>query len=530
MTSTEKKWVLGLSIALLTVTTLPILAGFWLQGNAWRFTGFFMGVEDGNSYIAKMMLGTAGEWLFRTPYTAFPQNGFMAFFPYILLGKLASYPGAHEQLVALFQIFRWAGGWVMVYGEYQFFAFFFDDQNTRKFCTILATVGGGAGWLALIGLQGIWGNRIPIEFYSPETFGFLSFFTLPHLAAGRGLLLLGLVRYWRSYTSAFTLKSSTISGVLWLILGLMQPLTALIGWGIIGIDLIIRIARSQWTHSWTWLKSWKELLINLVLLAVFSMPLILYSSVSFLTDPFLKEWSVQNIILSPPPIDYLMAYLFLIPLLGLGGWIVIRGKEEKFFPLLGWILFVPILAYLPVNLQRRLPEGSWAALSAVGTVGIGYLKPKWQPVVRAVLYSTILSTLVLFLGSFLTLSQVKPPVYRPAEEIQAFDFLRQRAKDFPVVLAGFETSNALPAWAPVRTIIGHGPESIHMTQVMPAVEGFYQADLKQDERTKFLREFNIRYVIWGPGERKLGDLNPEEITGLKLIFQNTTYQVFEVVD
>lgn len=530
MTSSEKKWILGFSLILLAVTTLPILAGFWLQGDGWRFTGFFLGVGDGNSYIAKMLLGTSGEWLFRTPYTAFPQSGFLAFFPYLLLGKLASIPGEHEQLVVLFQVFRWVGGWLMVYGEYQFFAYFFEIQSLRKFCTVLATVGGGAGWLALVGLQGLWGSRIPLEFYSPETFGFLSFFTLPHLAAARGLLLLGLVSYWRSYSEAPTREGKLLSGGIWLLLGLMQPLTALIGWGIIALDLGIRICRSLWVLSWAWLRSWKQILGYLVVPAVFSIPLVLYSSRSFLTDPFLKEWATQNIILSPPPGDYLLAYLYLIPLLGLGGWLVVRGKMEKFYPLLGWLLLIPVLAYFPVNIQRRLPEGSWAALIAICMVGLAHLQPKWQSVVRFGLYSTVLAALVLFLGSFLTITQTQVPVYRPVEEVQTFDFLRQKAEDFPVVLASFETSNALPAWAPVRTLIGHGPESIHLAQVQPRVEAFYRANLTQGETEEFLREFHVRYVIWGPSERDLGDLNPENVSRLRKIFQNTTYQVFEVVN
>ncbi len=529
MTSSEKKWVLGFSLVLLAVTTLPVLVGFWLQGDGWRFTGFFLGVGDGNSYIAKMLLGTSGEWLFRTPYTDFPQNGFLAFLPYLLLGKLASFPGEHEQLLVLFQVFRWLGGLLMVYGEYRFFAFFFDSPGLRKFCTVLATAGGGAGWLALVGLQGLWGSRIPLEFYSPETFGFLSFFTLPHLAAARGLLLLGLVSYWRSYNEAPTRNGRLISGAAWLLLGLMQPLTALIGWGIIGLDLAIRIARSLYAHSWAWFNSWKQVLGWLAAAAVFSIPLVAYSSLSFLTDPFLNEWAAQNIILSPPPGDYLLAYGFLLPLLGLGGWLVVRRKMEKFYPLLGWILLVPVLAYFPVNIQRRLPEGSWIALIAMGAVGLVHLKPKWQSVARIGLYSSVLAAIVLFLGSFLTLAQVKVPIYRPVEEVQAFDFLRQRAEDFPVVLASFDTSNALPAWAPVRTLIGHGPESIHLAQIQPRVEAFYRADLAQAETAEFLREFHVRYVIWGPGERDLGSLNPENVSGLRKIFQNTTYQVFEVV-
>jgi hypothetical protein len=214
MTISERKWVNLFSLGFLVLTTLPYLMGFGLQGEQWRFTGYFLGVGDGNSYIAKMLSGTEGAWLFRTPYTAFPQNGFLAFFPYLLLGKLVAAPGEHEQLVALFQIFRWGGGWLMVYGSYRFFSFFFDAVAPRRLCTLLAVLGGGMGWLALAGLQGIWGDRIPLEFYSPETFGFLSFFTLPHLSAARGLLLLGLVRYWEHRGKDQANRQAWISGVL----------------------------------------------------------------------------------------------------------------------------------------------------------------------------------------------------------------------------------------------------------------------------------------------------------------------------
>jgi hypothetical protein len=53
----ERRWVLGFAVVVLLITTLPYLLGFWLQGKEWVFTGFVFGVEDGNSYIAKMLSG-----------------------------------------------------------------------------------------------------------------------------------------------------------------------------------------------------------------------------------------------------------------------------------------------------------------------------------------------------------------------------------------------------------------------------------------------------------------------------------------
>ena len=69
MTRAERRWCLGLSVVLMLLTSIPYLVGFQEQRGAWAFTGFVFGVGDGNSYIAKMLQGAAGAWLFRTPYS-----------------------------------------------------------------------------------------------------------------------------------------------------------------------------------------------------------------------------------------------------------------------------------------------------------------------------------------------------------------------------------------------------------------------------------------------------------------------------
>ena len=51
----ELRHVLIPALVLLGLTSLPYLIGYFRQGTDWRFTGFFLGVEDGNSYIAKML-------------------------------------------------------------------------------------------------------------------------------------------------------------------------------------------------------------------------------------------------------------------------------------------------------------------------------------------------------------------------------------------------------------------------------------------------------------------------------------------
>ena len=161
--------------------------GFAIQGEEWRFTGFVFGVEDGNSYIAKMMNGANGDWLFRTPYTTAPQKGMLAFLPYLLFGKLTSQPGQHEQMIALFQVFRFIGILLACLAAYDFISIYVSNSHWRRFGVLIMTVGGGLGWLSILGLKGAGYNSLPIDLYSPETFGFLGLFGLPHLAVSRAL-------------------------------------------------------------------------------------------------------------------------------------------------------------------------------------------------------------------------------------------------------------------------------------------------------------------------------------------------------
>ena len=191
----ERNWILTASVILLFITTVPYIYAY-SQNDQYKFTGFLFGVEDGNSYIAKMLQGAEGEWLFRSPYTTVEQRGFLAFVPYMLIGKLTSESGQHDQLVFLFHAFRWLTGILLIFVTYLLCAQFITSITLRRMATLIAVAGGGSGWFALLD-PGHLIFGIPLEVYSPETFGFLSLFGLPHLLAARAFLLLGLApRLW----------------------------------------------------------------------------------------------------------------------------------------------------------------------------------------------------------------------------------------------------------------------------------------------------------------------------------------------
>lgn len=552
----ERCWTLGFAALVMAATCLPYLAGYARAGDDWMFSGFVFGVEDGNSYIAKMASGAAGAWLFRTPYTIAPQRGVLAFLPYLLLGKLAAPPAQHVQLVVLFHLFRLGAGVLAILATDDFLAFFLRDGRPRRWALALATLGGGLGWILVLAGQGSWLGSLPLEFYSPETFGFLGLYGLPHLALARATLLWGLLAYLRAARAArrapgqgLRWRAAVKIGLLWLLVALSQPLSAVVFGVVIGLYLLAagvwNAARTLWARkappggvrSWrgNWLRGWIGCLRLASASALIPAPFILYNFLTFQLDPFLRAWTGQNRILSPHPLHYLLAYGLLLPFAANGARRLMRRPWEGAV-LVAWVLALPALAYLPFNLQRRLPEGTWVALVVLAAAGskrsrgLGDRRPAAPALPLAAVQALAFpSTLLLLAGGVLAAWRPAQPVFRPAQEVAAFQSLQEQADPGEAVLSAYETGNALPAWAPLRVVIGHGPESAGLAGLQPRVADFYRAGTSNSERLAFLRAVDAAYVFWGPAERALGDWDPGQADYLAPLDLPGPYQVYRAI-
>src|SRR6185295_2148069 len=75
VTRQEWVWPLAFALAVMAFTSVPYLVGAASQNSNWRFGGFLLGADDGNSYLANMGEGAHGAWLFTLPYSTEPQRG-----------------------------------------------------------------------------------------------------------------------------------------------------------------------------------------------------------------------------------------------------------------------------------------------------------------------------------------------------------------------------------------------------------------------------------------------------------------------
>ncbi len=524
----DQRWFLGLVVFLIFLTTIPYALAWLRQGEAWRFTGFLLAVEDGNSYLAKMLLGRSGAWLFRSPYTLVPQGRYGLFGPYLLLGKLARLPGdLHTQLMVLFHLFRLGALVALAWSTYRLVARFVPLGPWRRWAVVLVLAGSGLDWVLLPWGRVAWGDADgPPSLISPEAYGFLILLVLPHLALARALLfallsdrLRGVRARTLTWKTALMVWAHPLEAVAWLlVLGF---------WGLVRL---LRPGVGGWRARGRDVARWLRPALPSVGVALAAAG---YLYALQCCDPYVRLWTAQNRLPAPPLWVYALGYGGL-GLLGLGAWQRLRqrwqqGEAEALLPV-AWALGAPLLAVAPVPIQRRLVEGVWLAWVVWGMEGAQAwaVTPRRRAVLTATLPLALVAPALLLWGMLQVAQRPAFPAFRPAEEVQAFEALAQRAAYDDAVMAAYPTGNALPAWTPVRVPLGLGPESAPRAENEALVRMVYAADTPPEARRALWARWGVRWVFWGPAERALGDWHPSPADGVVLRFRAGPFAVYEV--
>lgn len=525
MTADERRWVWWFAVVMMVVTSLPYIVAALAPHPGWAFSGFVFGVDDGNSYVAKLRAGAMGAWLFKTPYTTFPQVGAPVFLAYLVLGKLAALFPSHAVLVILFHLFRLAVIPLAVMATYRFVSIFVLPASWRRWITVLATAGGGLGWLVLVVWPGAMSFGLPLSFISPETFGFLAFYGLPHLVLARALLLLSLADYVeaRSGLGSFWRVGLWLTG-----LAIVQPIGLVPAAGVMGGMALASAAGGQGRMS-----AWDVILREahwIVKAWLPALPLIAILGLSYLTDPYMQIWGSQNR-LEAPPIGYYAVALgtVVVPALA-GAWqsMTRRLSEVRLLPLI-WVILLPALVYAPVTVQRRLAEGSWVAWLTLAAIGLSSLGRRWQrPLRMGIVALSLPASVILVVGGLRTAAVPSQPAFLPADTASALSELSRVAPKGSVLLASLPVANAAPAWADVRVPVGHGPESADYVAERAQVEAFYGGQMDIGGQEAYLASHDISYVWYGPEESRLGSWQPSDLPGLRLVISTSETRIYQV--
>ena len=512
----EWRWVCIYAVALSLLLSIPYLTGYASQTPENRFSGALIGIEDLNSYFAKMNQGAHGAWLFTLPYTSEPQQASPVYLFYLLLGKISGTD--YFARVVTYHLARMFFGCLLMLVSYRFLAEFLSEPSQRRYALVLVTVGGGLGWLLIILGQSNWLNSLPLEFASPEAYSFLMLLTLPHLLAARCLLLTALL--------AFLYRKYLWSGLVLLPLGLIQPATVAIAWAVIGATCVITLLTQK---DFSWPGIWNRVRPIFVITLVSAAP-VLYLGYIYLSDPLVREWNLQNIIPALSPLHYLSGYGVYLILAGFGLAPLKRIRPDLWLLALGWGLLIPVLLNLPIGIQRRLIEGFEIPLVAVAVLGLTSTLSSYRPwLMPLIIFLVLPSSMLLWAGAIQSAQYISEPVFRHQDELIAFGWLDKNAQPKQVVLSAFSTGNALPAYTDLIAFVGHSSETAFLPQKMQGAAAFYKAGTSTNQRLQMLASGRIAYVFYGPPEQALGVLNPSSLPYLKKRFQQGNYAVYEVV-
>ncbi len=527
----EWLWVLAWSAVILLLTSLPYLYGALLSTPESQFGGFIFGVEDGNSYLAKMRLGATGAWQFHLFYTSEPHAGAYLFLFHLLLGKLARFAGLSP--APAYHLARLICGLFLLVTVYRFIAFFTAVRQVRRLAFWLVALGSGLGWLVL--LLGLFDRLgLPLDFYSPEAFAFQVLFGLPHLALAEAFLLWAILLVWIGWERQ-QVRYAVLAGLALVGMTVIAAFYIVVAGAAMGAGWLLR----GWRQKQTAGRRWAEAGLAALALAM-AMPAFLYNVYVFMTNPVFKVWADQNLILSPSPIYYLLAFGLLAAPAVVGARAEWRSCSGRSLLLIGWCAVVPLLVYIPFNLQRRFTLGVqvplsilaalglWRLLAKRGTSGQGQLLRRWRVVSVCTVALLGLSNFLILTGAGLEVSQQLPPIFRPGTEVDAADWLGAHLVSDQVVLAAYETGNYLPTRMAARVFIGLSPETVNLEAKSAMLRRFF-GDGDDVFRRQLLEDYGVDYVFYGPFERALGSFSPAAAPYLQPVYDNGPVQIYQVV-
>lgn len=505
------------ALALLAITTLPYVIGFAQQNDQWRFSGSLFGVDDGNSYLAKMRFGGRGEWDFSLFYTTEPHTGAaLVFLPYILPGQIAgrlvpeTEPAHTTAILILWQLMRLAFDALYLWLLWRFISAFLAQRNARFAAFVMASIGGGIGWI----LPFI-GGGLPPEFYIPEGFSFLIILGLPHLALARAAMLGGFLALFaaqrRSEKRAW-IPYALLAGCCWLITGMSVPFYFGVIYVLLGMwGLLVWLRNRQFPTA---------LFLRCLLAGLITLPFFAYYTLVFGQNQVFSVWSAQNQLPSPSPLVYLAAYLLpAIPAAAGAVYAWRRGRSETHWLLLiAWVAAAFTLVYLPINVQRRMLEGVIVPLSLLAACGLmNWAGERARRHIFAWIWvgATAIPAVLLLVGTLNTVLNPQMPVFRPAAEVAALEWLNRNAAPGDVILASFETGNAIPVYTHLRSFIGHGPETLEADRKALQVEALFSGTMTDEQRAALLagggclQNFPdlcgdpLNWLIFGESERQM---------------------------
>jgi hypothetical protein len=245
-----------------------------------------------------------------------------------------------------------------------------------------------------------------------------------------------------------------------------------------------------------------------------AVPVAIYYGMVVVYNPAMAEWNAQNVTSAPSPLVLLIGFGLPLLLAVPGILRALRRFERDGDRLMIlWLLAMIVAIYLPTNIQRRFAVGmmipiAYFATRAVEDVWLPRISRRWRSYVFALVFPLLAISQVLMLFLPVLPAIVGQPmaaqgVFLERDYAVVYGWLDERTRSEAVILASPIASAWIPGWAGTRVVYGHPYETLDAETKRQQVLDWY-TDADGTDCAALLGEYNVRYVLYGPQEQRLG--------------------------
>jgi hypothetical protein len=527
------------SLVILILSTLPYAFAYYNAPPEKEFMGFVFNTSDHAQYLSWYKAYQV-ENLTSNRQTSEPNPPIFFNLLWWSLGRFGKITGLDYHLV--YQIFRWLSGAFFLLTTYLFTAFFFSSILYRVIAFLTITLGAGLGWILVVikYLTKSPGVLFPLDLYIAEGNSFFNILAYPHFAEAAGLILLVLLLLLVGERTT-QLHYAVYAGLVALFLGLQHAYDLLIVWLIPGAYAVI-LMLSKRELSWFWIKA-------MLIVGFISWPPALYSVILTRLSPIWKEVLAQFdnagvFTPTPPHMLILMGAPLILALITLVIWLsnLIQHKTLKTTAsindgfLIVWFVVGWALTYIPTDYQIHMINSWQVPIGLIATIGLTEnimpVARKYQEfsgkIIMAWIGLIVLTNVYLFAWRFTELQRYNYPYFLNRSEVDAMYWLAENAPRESVVLSSYDTGSFIPGISGQRAFLSHWAQTVDFFRKRELVNQFFSTTISDEKRMDFLQNNSIDYIFWGPAERLIGSIIPQDTEYLCKIYSNAEVDIFTI--
>ncbi len=502
---TREHWLYGVaSVTFVLLTSMGQLNFAVHTPAGYAYTGANpYTAADKMVYKNMIQQGREGILFMRNVHTTDPQHGRMLSPVWYVIGQTGAWFNLTNN--AAYQIYRVLFTLIFCWLLYLFLAQLFVHEVERVIAGLFVYFSGGFGWLYLIThpwlLQASSQIKFffsPVDLYVTEGNTLLNFAQAPLFSFSQVALVASAFIFVR-YREKVNWLWDSVNAAIILVLGTMHPYDMPIVFAVLGSWTVWHIYTSG---SWLSLK-------RFMLLGCAALITIAYNFYALFSEPVLRSWYEQNLVYSPLITNYLWGYGLLLPLALVG--LFMMGTQKKHDPwwamILIWCAIIPLLLYLPLDVNRRFINGWHIVLAITAYAGCSYL---FRAIHRQWLRVIYVLILAVALGSSLGLYFVINLYFEPSaygygyyyitpDEKQVIDFLRGATTvNDHLLTSDMKTSFTLTSELNRLVFRGHDHQTPQAPLKQQQMDWFFsepETSASLELRKNFLQQETISYIV-----------------------------------